>query len=179
MKYWKLTLRDVDLELVEAEYLEYAFQYKGRCWVERKVYALPASKLNTYIIFALFSTADKVHEDIVINHIQLTYKVTVIPIAQQPPELRYAVSSVERPISLEVISSDAYQLASLESPSMSIGDRKALVFECKEADRYRKPPDTIACPGYSSRFFYSLERVSPWPPHHAACYCYTCAPAGN
>ena len=179
MKYWKLTLRDADLELAEAECLEYALQHKERCWVERKVYALPASKLNTYIIFALFSTADRVDEDTVTNNIQLTYKVSVIPIARQRPELGYALSSVERVISLQVISLDAYQLASLESPSMSIGERKAHVFECKEADRNRKPANTIACPGYSSRFFYQLMRVCPWPPHHGACHCYNCAPAGN
>jgi hypothetical protein len=179
MKYWKLTLRNADLGLEEAEYLQYALQHKECCWTERKVYALPASKQNAYNIFALFSTGDRVREDTVVSEVRLTYNVTIIPIGKQPPELPFAVSNVYRVISLEVISEDSYQLASAQSGNMNDCERKPLVYECKEADRDRIPPDRIACPSFSTRFFYKLVRVSPWPPHPDACHCYTCDPAGN
>jgi hypothetical protein len=179
MKYWKLTLRDRDLGLEEAEYLEFALQHKGCCWVDRRVFALPASKPETYNIFALFSTADGVGESYVVCDVQLTYHMTIIPAAKQPPQLALGASKVHRMVSLEVISEDSYKLTALQSLKMSCGERKPLVYECKESERDRKPPERIACHGFSTRFYYERMQVFPWPPHPDACHCNTCDPAGN
>ena len=179
MKYWKLTLRDPDLGLEEAEYLQYALQHKECCWVERRVIALPANRPETYNIFALFSTKDRVDKDTAVWDVRLTYNVSVIPAAEQPPELPLGVSSVNRLISLEVISQDSYELTSLQSVNANYSERKPLVYECKESERDRKPPERIACAGFSTRFYDKRMQVFPWPPHPGACHCNTCDPAGN
>jgi hypothetical protein len=167
------------LGLEEAEYLQYALQHKDCCWVDRRVFALPAYKSETYNIFALFSTPDRVDEKTVVCDVRLTYNVRIIPIAKQPAELPLGVSSVYRVISLEVINQNSYKLTSLESISTNYGERKPHVYECKESERDRQPPDRIPCPSFSTRFYYRRVEVFPWPPHPDACHCDTCDPAGN
>jgi hypothetical protein len=94
MEHWKLALRDPDVGLEEAEYLQYALRHKDCCWVDRHVFALQAKKPETYTIFALLSTADMVGEDYIVCDVRLTYDVAIIPIAEQPSELSLGVTKV-------------------------------------------------------------------------------------
>jgi hypothetical protein len=82
-------------------------------------------------------------------------------------------------ISLEAVSQDSYELIPLQSVNTNHSVRKAYVYECKESERDREPPERIACPGFITRFCYKRIQVFPWPPNPDACHCDTRDPAGN